>query len=1555
MKRGAIIIVVWALMLITLLSSINLTQVAGLSSPAVSEAAVGLSSQEMNDPIASGSIRYHLATEADIQLMKERLIVPADDLTSAAAASSKTIYPTGLSTPTAEQLESLVGKIAIFDGYDDAIKSSAISSYDISTQPYFPIVGNQGTEGSCAAFAAIYYNYGYLEALDNDWSDAYLGNEEHLMSPSWAYNKVVLQDGGSFISHEAMVATTIGISTWNNMPYVNGDTVSWGNEEAWRNAPLHRADEIIYYEYDVSQTIQDIKDSVTSNHPVTIAIESEPINGEQTAFADSNYVLSSDEYYSTITDHAVTIVGFDDSIMDDGDVGAFKVANSWGAGFGDGGYFWITYEAIKEIGDLLQAMSLMDRIDYQPTDLAVYHFDYNAPSVDTTINFSAVRNSDDMVMKQITQFFVTDDDLYEIPSTFMCQDISELSGYLRDPLYRIEMHVSSSHLSGMLSSFRLEHCSSPYVDGKAIAISPEASGLPLDTPIRVSAQFPVGPIVTAQEALSYFDGALTFANDAQTQWVGVRDVQGRPHAMQSGDVGDLNNSTLMAWVRGPGTFSFDWKASCESGFDFLNASLDGAPVDSITGQTSWSTVTVLVPSGLHILSWSYIKDIVISEADDCGWIDNVVWDGSSVVFFEDFEPYELKDWYGTDLDAASGLDSWDVSTLWSATGTHSLWCAENGTGADGRPNHIDQLYDVNMDSYAQVELPDLTGIDAARLSFEYWASTDASDYAYVLILNGSGWSEIWTQPSGPSGGWVLVDEAIPAGTLSIAFCFISDGSAGSGSAVGVFIDDVLVTTSDDQPPLSSVDPLPPFTNDRYFDITVNASDPEGSGVAFIQLYYRLGGTGDFTMYTNGSNPSGLWAPGVIRLDTASLLGDGIYSFYSVATDQAGNRQVTTGSVQATTELDTTAPVTAASNSGNPAPGWNVGPVTVTLAPYDAQSGVASTYFRTDSDDWSAYSLPFVVAGEGVHSVQFYSVDNAGNAEYVKTLTVKMDEQDPVSTIGSSGVSTGWNLGSVYVSLTASDQVSGVQRIEYRLNNGSWINYTGNFPVTTQGHNTLWYAATDNAGNRELEQNILINIDSEAPVTIYALVGQHVPGSTIYVGDVTVTLTSEDTASGTADTFYSLDDGALVRYIGPFTVTSQGVHTLRFNSTDLASNSEPVNTGQFMIDRTAPTSSIALNGIAGTAGWFVGNATVNLTAVDGISGIGKIVYVVDDGVWTDYAGNFTVSGPGNHSVRYLAIDNGMNAENERSTVLRIDSVSPVTMIALSGTGNPDGIKFNGSVTVSFVSMDENSGNAATKWSVDGGAWATYSGAFVLSSEGVHELRFQSTDRAGNVEALRTVNITVDLTAPSSGLSFSGSIGTGGWYNGTVYAIWNPTDSLSGVQVVRYRLDGGDWVNATDTLMITADGSHTLDYYSVDNAGNAEPLRSVPFKLDMTMPTAIIHLDEGAAVDSSHLTVMVTLNDNLSGVASTVYRVDEQTYTSCIGDKIILTGLSDGEHTLTVKITDQAGNVAVQKVDFKVQPPKAWIDPLLGLILALFAIAALIVIAVVYVRKRRKGTG
>jgi len=1385
-------------MLMTLLSGLNLTQVSGVTSSGTS-AVVDRSALASSDPVSSVPKGYHFATEADIQLMKEQLIVP-DGASSISSSSSGPVHATGLATPTDTELESLVGNILISDGGNNASSSTPPSTYDLSVQPYFPPVRDQASEGACAAFSTIYYNFGYLEALDNGWTDASLGNDEHLLSPSWTYNKVVLYDpdtffGGSMIEDNALVAKHIGISTWSDMPFVDGDQKNWGSETAWRDAPLHQISNIIYYPYSEShssQIILEMKDAVASNHPVTFAMDAHSINGAQTAFADGNFILSSNEYYFDPvypTNHAVTIVGYDDNMTSHGDTGAFKVVNSWGPGWGDNGYFWVTYDTIKKIGENLQAISLVDKIDYQPSDLAVYHFDYRVVR-DASITFTAIRKSDNTIMGTVSPFFDTNLYLHDSDSpyyytfvpSFMCQDISQLSTYVNNPLYKIQLSVVSQYPFGNLSSYRLEECSSPYVVGKAIAISPEASGLPLNiTGINclASTQLSSQSVVSPSEALSYYDGAITF--NGTTQWVGVRNVQGRAHVMQSGDVGDSNTSTLIAMVEGPGTFSYDWKVSSEPTFDNLTAYVDGIQTYSITGETSWSTETTVVPSGIHYLSWSYVKDQGVSANDDCGWLDNFTWNGRSASFFEDFEPYSMAAWNSADTNAASGADYWGASSLMAETGTHSMWCSENGTGNNGWPNHLNQYYDRNMSAYTFTALPDLTGVTTARLSFEYWANTDSLyDHVYVRIYDGLNWRTIWNQTTVDSGGWRSEDMAIPAGTRDVEFCFNSSTTAGPDPHLGVFIDDVMLTISGDaQAPTSSIAALPTYTRAQTLDLTVSASDTGGSGVAFVQIYYRYGSEGDYTLYTNAGNPTGLFAPGIVNVDLAGLgLGDGQYSFYSVATDRSGNREVPSVGMAVATILDRTAPVTA-----------------------------------------------------------------------------------------------------------------------------------------------------------------------------YGISGKNVEGTLIFVSPVNITLDPHDQLSGVATERYALDGGAWTDYTGKIGVVTEGNHTISFRATDAVGNVETVQTVQFVLDWTAPTSRVSLTGSAGSAGWYVSPVVANITASDRVSGIMKIVYSLDGGTWTNYSGNMTLNGEGIHSFRYLAIDNAGNNGTANNLTIRIDTLAPVTGIAFNGTGNPDQRKFNSSVVITLSPTDPTSGTAVTQYSIDSGTWTTYTSSLSMTVEGTYNIRVRSTDHAGNVETTESVNYTIDKTAPRSGLTLNGNVGTNGWYNGTVYAVWDPTDNYTGVQMVRYRLDGGVWTTATGTLNVTVNGHHDLDYFSVDNANNSEQMQSVSFKVDTVLPEAVIDLAEGTRVDSSTLTVALNVSDNGSGIESVFYKVDDQNYTSSSGGKIVMTGLSDGAHTLYVRVTDQAGNVLVKEVNFSVGPANNDLLPFL-LLLILLIIAAIVVAAVIIKRRRKK---
>lgn len=90
--------------------------------------------------------------------------------------------------------------------------------------------------------------------------------------------------------------------------------------------------------------------------------------------------------------------------------------------------------------------------------------------------------------------------------------------------------------------------------------------------------------------------------------------------------------------------------------------------------------------------------------------------------------------------------------------------------------------------------------------------------------------------------------------------------------------------------------------------------------------------------------------------------------------------------------DTTAPDTTVLCDNSPCHAFYRGRVTVALVAADRGGvGVANTYFTTDgttpTSSSSVYQIPFVL--QRTETVKFFSVDNAGNREKVKTITVRI--------------------------------------------------------------------------------------------------------------------------------------------------------------------------------------------------------------------------------------------------------------------------------------------------------------------------------------------------------------------------------------------------------------------------------------------------------------------------------------------------------------------------------------------------------------------------------------
>ena len=87
--------------------------------------------------------------------------------------------------------------------------------------------------------------------------------------------------------------------------------------------------------------------------------------------------------------------------------------------------------------------------------------------------------------------------------------------------------------------------------------------------------------------------------------------------------------------------------------------------------------------------------------------------------------------------------------------------------------------------------------------------------------------------------------------------------------------------------------------------------------------------------------------------------------------------------------DTEAPLTTAVADG----AWSASPVAVSLSATDVSTWAANTYYRIGSTT-TTYTSPFAVSAEGTTTVEYWSVDGAGNTEERRSFDVRVDTTAP---------------------------------------------------------------------------------------------------------------------------------------------------------------------------------------------------------------------------------------------------------------------------------------------------------------------------------------------------------------------------------------------------------------------------------------------------------------------------------------------------------------------------------------------------------------------------------
>lgn len=296
-------------------------------------------------------------------------------------------------------------------------------------------------------------------------------------------------------------------------------------------------------------------------------------------------------------------------------------------------------------------------------------------------------------------------------------------------------------------------------------------------------------------------------------------------------------------------------------------------------------------------------------------------------------------------------------------------------------------------------------------------------------------------------------------------------------------------------------------------------------------------------------------------------------------------------------------------------------------------------------------------------------------------------------------SQGQYVGSATVAIGASDEGSGVDRVEYAIGSeGAWQPYTTPVVIGQVGSHTVRYRAFDRAGNAAAEKSVTFTVaapptDDTAPPETSATVTGARNADGAYLDMATVTVSASDTGSGVNTVEYAVNSGSWQPYGGPVMVHQLGVHSVRYRATDRAGNVSAEKSVAFTVvaqpaeDTTPPVTGVTVEGTRNANGAYVNSAKVTVSATDhGGSGVATAEYSLDGGPYLTYIAPVVVDRAGAHTVTYRASDRAGNTSDARSVSL--------TVVAGGGVPAPNCPEYDERLTVIVGTVDSGVRNRVT---------------------------------------------------------------------------------------------------------------------------------------------------------------------------------------------------------------------------------------------------------------------
>lgn len=536
------------------------------------------------------------------------------------------------------------------------------------------------------------------------------------------------------------------------------------------------------------------------------------------------------------------------------------------------------------------------------------------------------------------------------------------------------------------------------------------------------------------------------------------------------------------------------------------------------------------------------------------------------------------------------------------------------------------------------------------------------------------------------------------------------------------------------------------------------------------------------------------------------------NFMSVrATDWSGRVTTLTDAVEI--QWDSVVPsradviVTSATEGEN---GWFTTDAALAVDSDDETSDIVNEWHRLGVDgEWTGGSSQdsWTDQAEGTRDWYGRAEDEASNLFVGPPKMVMIDKTPPTADSGVVGPlgDAAWYVGPVAITLNGADPVSGVERIEYRLDGDAWnTRHASNFnvEVAEDGHHELDFFVVDaagwTAGTAETPNTVSVAIDATAPTSVFDITGT-LGENGFYTSPTTVNVTATDATSGVREIRYNSGEGwgSEASTSRAFTFSDSGPHGVRFYAIDQAGNAEAdgatANQAEIKVDVVPPTTNRFASATEGKRGWYTSPVELTLIGVDDYSGVAATWYGIDNASMPHaYHGPVTLSNEGVFAFSYRSVDLAGLREAPRTESYKVDTSAPELADWAQGPANLTAAHEG---TLSFdVSVDPGPSGvwaAEFKYSTDSGStWSTwlplthagganYTGeipepepGWYIKKEEYLKYQVRVEDGAGNVDLSSIHEDWIDRTKPE--MVLQSPMEGDEWGNGTRTVRWLARD-------------------------------------------------------------------------------------------------------------------------------------------------------------------------------------